>query len=244
MLRAHAVYCLLEPDTREKRYVGYTNNVRLRVNSHYCYANSRSHRSCWIRKLKREGLRPLVQVLCYLSSPEEAKRVEIEVIRLYRDRGVRLINSTDGGEGVANPSPERRASIVQNNKRMWADPAKREEMTSKIKASMTPERRAQISAQVTRQRTGTKHKPETIEKMKASWTEERKLNNPLRGRKRSPEVCKRISESKRGKPRSEETKTKVSATRKAKFASGEYEEVYPRTQDGTFMKLRREKEEA
>lgn len=212
----HSVYALLDPRTSEVRYIGYTKNrITDRLRGHVGNCKVSTYKSNWIKQLKALGLRPKSRALCILSSEKEALRIEVAVIALYRSRGVRLTNSTDGGEGSVNLLPEIRERIVKG-----------------VKASMTPERRAKISAQVTKQMTGSKRTEETKKKMRAAW-ERRKAKgcNPLKGRKRPKEICEKISQSHLGKIQTDECKEKISATRKEKFASGGYLDSYKRNSE-------------
>lgn len=219
MLASHySIYILLDPRTNEVRYVGYTKDITKRLYMHVGNCNNNSHKSNWIKQLKTLGLRPKPKTLCVLSSFEEALRVEIATIALYRSRGVRLTNSTDGGEGGVNFPPEVKERISRG-----------------IKAAMTPERRAAISAHTAKVRTGTKHSDETKERMSAAWEKRRaKGCNPLKGRKRPQEVCEKIRKSHLGARRSEECKDRISATRKEKFAAGDYNASYKRDASGRF----------
>lgn len=109
-MNAVAIYALCEPISGAVRYVGYSKDAPTRYKGHLS-ENSKTHKSRWVNKLLREGAAPKLRVLCVVQGATEAKRVEVALIAAYRRRGARLTNSTAGGDGVVDPSPEARAKI-------------------------------------------------------------------------------------------------------------------------------------
>lgn len=198
-----------------------------------------SYRSRWLRTLYRNGLHPVVRVLCVVQGRTEAQRVERELIGLYRRRGCKLTNHTDGGEGGKNPDAVTRKRMSRANKLKWQNPELRARMTEGIRRSRKdPDLLARLSAATKRQVFGPVSE-ETKIKLKAAWVERRKTwVNPLIGRKRDPEIGRRISASKKGVSRSEETRAKISATRKARFAAGGYDDTYTRNANGQFVQTK------
>lgn len=198
----------------------------------------RSHRDRWIAALYRHDLHPVVKVICVVENDSEAKRVEVALIALYRRRGCRLTNHTDGGEGGKNPDEVARLRMSEASKKKWTDPELRARMEKSIRASRkNPDLLARLS-KAAKLQPKRKASEETRARLVAAWIERRKSwTSPLLGKPRSSEVCKRISESKRGVPRSAATVQKVRATRKSKFASGEYASTYQRNlSNGRFVK--------
>lgn len=92
------LYLLIDPRTNACRYVGYSANPKRRYGDHL-RDRMPSHRINWIQSLFTEGLSPKLQVIAALSTIEEAQQLEIALIAKLRDRGVKLVNGTDGGEG-------------------------------------------------------------------------------------------------------------------------------------------------
>jgi hypothetical protein len=115
---------------------------------------------------------------------EEAKSKEIELIADYRFRGYRLVNSTDGGDGLFNPTPEVRAKI----------------RAAKMGRVLSAETRAKIG-DASRGRVPT-------EDTKA------KLSASLSGVKKSPEHAARVGLAQQGKVISAESRAKMSEAAK------------------------------
>lgn len=97
------IYHLMDPRTGEIRYVGKTIETELavRVIKHVHASANReknTHKSRWIQKLIREGVRPALTVI-ETGSGDGWVAAEQDWIALYEMTGARLTNLTDGGEG-------------------------------------------------------------------------------------------------------------------------------------------------
>lgn len=96
------IYCLIDPDTDQVRYVGKANDVLKRYKQHL-RENRRSYPVySWITSLKQKGQTPIVASLSrvLMSAWEEVESLWIEV---YRRKGAPLLNLTAGGDGTTNP---------------------------------------------------------------------------------------------------------------------------------------------
>lgn len=96
------IYELLDPRSKEIRYVGKTNNPKHRYSQHlYCskYRKRTSHCVSWIKSLLEIGLEPILEIKEEFNNECECFRREIELISKYRNDGVKLTNLTNGGEG-------------------------------------------------------------------------------------------------------------------------------------------------
>jgi len=90
------IYGLVDPETNEVRYVGKSNNPKVRYQSHLIDKKSNPHKTSWIKSLSKRGLKPKLVIL------EEATRDKWEErerywIKHYQDEGAPLVNILEGG---------------------------------------------------------------------------------------------------------------------------------------------------
>lgn len=103
------IYALCEPGTRTVRYIGKTNKLRRRYQEHLRLSITvKTHLGRWLASL---SVAPEMIVLSEVSCEESADE-EIRFIAAARMLGMNLVNSSDGGDGCTNPSPETRAKLV------------------------------------------------------------------------------------------------------------------------------------
>lgn len=146
-------YLHLKADTREIFYVGKGKVSRCRANSHL---NRTLH---WRNMVAKHGL--LVEIAAYWEDEEAAYEHECLLIACLRDMGVRLVNLTDGGDGVrghrhsdeykawqsdrmkmifaTDEAYRERHRLAQRER--FADPATREEHGEVVRQAWTPEKR-------------------------------------------------------------------------------------------------------
>ena len=99
------IYKLIDPNTLEIRYVGYTNRRRLshRLSCHLSESKrlNKCHRHWWINSLRKKGQRPIIELIKFL--PKRAKKSwqywETYFIDKYKKLGYDLTNGTLGGDG-------------------------------------------------------------------------------------------------------------------------------------------------
>lgn len=126
------IYVLIDPRTDEVRYVGKANNVSERYKAHLNRARKHQiHKKNWIDLLKREGLKPIIQVIDEVPI-EEWVFWEIYWVSQMKAWGFNLINYTLGGDGCTfgnqtsfkkghkswlgkNHSDETKRKIAENN---------------------------------------------------------------------------------------------------------------------------------
>lgn len=193
------IYDLIEPDTKEIRYVGKTVNLTQRLRKHlYMAEKENNHRAAWIKSLKAKGLKPEMCNVIEVSG--NGNQAEMERIALYQSYGIDLVNSTVGGDG---PLGFRHT----------------EEAKKRIGQASTGNT----------YRLGSKHSEEwkksNSERMKGNKfnlgrvrsEEERKVisqnskgNKGRKGQPLSDEHKRKVSESMKGHKMSEETKMKIS----------------------------------
>jgi hypothetical protein len=170
-----------------------------------------------------------VKIIAANLNEELALLAEIERIDQLRRLGVKLVNLTDGGEGMSGYKFTKEDALKRAKGRIGL---KRPDVSARFKGvKKSPEHRAKLSAT----RMGMKPSPETRLKLSAAskgrpssmlgkkHTEESKKKiadairgekNPFFGKTHTPEVMKKIIAANVGKVESAETKAKKSASAK------------------------------
>lgn len=167
-------------------YVGKGSQDR--IDRHMTFPKGdRSKKSAMVRHVMNAmGDVPRVKVASDLTETDAFNIERIWIAALGREPFGPLVNHTDGGEGVSNPSSDIRYRIGTG----WRG------------KKQSPEAVAKRSAK----RKGSKRSRESVERAAAK----------LRGRKRPPEVGQKVAAKLRGRPLSAETKAKLSAAHKGK----------------------------
>lgn len=177
----------LENYPERVRYVGITKHedaeTRLRTHKANTTRNTSIPLYKWMRKHNNKVVATVIE---NGLTWEEACKKEVSLIAEYRSKGYKLLNLTDGGEGLFNPSSSTRNKISLAHK-------------GKI---LTEETREKIAAH----NRGLKHSEETKKKMSASHKGKQAWN---RGKKVSESHRKNIINSLIGRPVSQETKDKI-----------------------------------
>ncbi len=80
-------------------YVGYAKNISKRWGKHRSPSKKEQHKHLY-RSMAKHGRDNffITELECH-ETLESVKRAEIEVIRMFKDTGVKLYNHSDGGEG-------------------------------------------------------------------------------------------------------------------------------------------------
>lgn len=123
MERIGYIYALLDPRDRQIRYIGKTiHKAESRYKEHIASATrpaqNETHCRRWIRRLIKDGYRPILVVLrrCPVGRLSELER---SLIAAARSWGARLTNITAGGEGLDSETASRLL------KQRWKDPEQR-----------------------------------------------------------------------------------------------------------------------
>jgi len=94
------IYALIHPNNGEIRYIGKADNPELRYCSHLNTTNLRfsTRKTAWIKSLRKIGLKPELLIVDKVPLSEWAfwERLYIKLFKLY---GMKLTNTTEGGEG-------------------------------------------------------------------------------------------------------------------------------------------------
>lgn len=99
-MKAKIIYTLSDPNTGLVRYVGKTNNIKRRLNSHMSnYSLSTStKKNNWIISLIKSEKLPIIEVLDEVPE-NDINFYEMFYISLLKSWGFNLLNGTDGGDG-------------------------------------------------------------------------------------------------------------------------------------------------
>jgi len=110
------IYGLVEPTTKELRYVGKSKNPKVRLRKHISERFKHdSYKDRWIRKMVDSESRPELIIIDEVLK-EEWQYWERHYIAYYRGLGVRLTNSTDGGDQP--PSTKGRKHTEESKRKM------------------------------------------------------------------------------------------------------------------------------
>jgi hypothetical protein len=95
------IYILKDPIDNSIRYVGKSNDPKRRL-YHHCSPSrfKNTHKCNWIKLLKRNGLRPLLEVI--EEVPVSVWKIREKFwIKYYIELGFDLTNTTTGGDGLS-----------------------------------------------------------------------------------------------------------------------------------------------
>jgi hypothetical protein len=154
------------------------------------------HRGRWVQSVIGRGLKPKLIVIEEVTQDNWEER-ERYWITHYRQLGCDLTNSTDGGDGISNPSREIRARISKSLMGNIVSPETRAKIGAFSRNRKMPEEAKQRIRQTLK---GRKHSPERIAAILAG-------KKPI-----TQETRHKMSVAKKGKPgkpMSEETKQKI-----------------------------------
>lgn len=189
------IYALLCPQG-EIRYIGKTTNPEARLAAHISKAKTnqtKHHAANWIRSLIKEGEKPAIEIVFEVPEGEPWEPYEIRLIAEFKAEGHRLTNSTGGGDGFFDVSPEAIAKRVAAAKitksapgykerisavmrEVRSSPAFREALSLKIKGAWAnPKTRASFLAGM--------RQPDAVERRKAASS--RRYDDPAFGRAQS-----------------------------------------------------------
>ena len=222
------IYALIDPQTNQIRYVGKTNNLKLRFRGHINEAKrgKRDHKNRWVASLLKKDFVPVVRVL--EECGDDWKEKETYWIAKLRSDGCNLTNSKLGGDGI-DPCEEsrRKMSDAKKGKTPW-NKGKKTSNESKRKQSEAARRRFDSMTQEERKTYASsmkKNRPNLKGKHKLTPEHKEKLrlanlgNKYTLGRKPSAEAIEKTASAHRGKSRTEETKKKIGDSNRGRKAT-------------------------
>ncbi len=156
------IYTLVDPETNAIRYIGKTTtSLRERLTNHLCEKKD-DRKNRWINKLKRQGLKPLIQLIEEVPIDAWRER-ECYWIAYYHAQGCDLTNTSLGGLGLGYCAPETRAKIAKTLTGRDNGPEFRAKMKEVMAARKgirrPPEVGAKVSATCRRKRLVRKYGP-------------------------------------------------------------------------------------
>lgn len=200
------IYALCEPGTRTVRYIGKTSTTpEKRLCRHQRETiKLDTHAGRWLRRIRSREETPTLVIFREVEG--DGSDAEKRYIRYAEGLGMRLVNSTEGGEGVTM-TPEIRKKIGDKN---------RGENNGMFGRVCSPEERALKSDSMRGKHAGDKNPSFGKEYSKE---ERARMSLATSGRTRTPEHCAAISAAKKGKRRSAESITKQRTTIAARKSS-------------------------
>lgn len=98
--KKYYVYGLFDPRNSELRYIGYSNNLKVRLQGHCSPSKLKknNHKNNWIKSVKNTGIRPEIVILETYEIESDAQDAEIDLIAYYKYIGCDLTNRTKGGD--------------------------------------------------------------------------------------------------------------------------------------------------
>lgn len=98
-MRNTFIYILICPITNDIKYVGKSNNPKLRFYKHLQMVDRNHNKNKWILYLKSKKLNPILSIIDEVLV-SEWKDKEKFYISKYREMGFELFNTSIGGEGL------------------------------------------------------------------------------------------------------------------------------------------------
>lgn len=134
------IYALLEPETKEVRYIGKSVNPKKRFDNHL-NIKRKQHCSCWIQSLKIKELKPIFSIIEETDKENWIKR-EQYWIAFYKNLGAKLTNHTIGGEGqcgiIQSAESNLKRSISLKGRKLGSYSEERKKAISKGKIGKIP----------------------------------------------------------------------------------------------------------
>ncbi len=152
-LKTVYIYALIDPETREFRYIGKTTRPKERLQNHM-NEKSNCHRSHWLQSLKAKGLKPEMVIIEEIRGAWPWQFEERYWIEYAKRCGCRLTNNTSGGDGVPDLPKEAREKMRQT----WIGRKHSPESLKKIGDAS----RGRVHSIATRQKMSNAHKGRQI----------------------------------------------------------------------------------
>lgn len=111
------IYALKDPITDEVIYIGKTKDFKKRLRDHHRIEKRiRCRLDRWKIKMHGLGLKAKMEILMVCGENDNVNEQEKLFIKLFKEKGINLLNMTEGGDGLQNPSREVRRKIGEKSK--------------------------------------------------------------------------------------------------------------------------------
>ena len=214
----YALHLASSPDNI--RYIGITkrDDPSARLKQHMHAANKGKCKYpvyLWMRKHIANGEKIAVTILEQGITEKEALDKEQFYILKLKSEGCSLVNATDGGRGLLNPTQETRTKISNFQKGRPKSEEQRKIMayyarnhSPEARKKMSDANKGKVVSQETRKKLSKARKGKKPHPNTSSPEARQKISNALKGRVFTPEWRKKLSEANKGKVVLEETKEK------------------------------------
>lgn len=127
------IYVLKDPRDLAIRYVGKSDNPKKRLSTGHLSDKSNCPRVSWIKSLKKQGLRPIEEVIDKVLDNEWEEK-EIYWINHYKEKGYNLVNWAKGGKGGSGMTGRTHSMATRLKQSNWRKGIVDSEETKKMKA--------------------------------------------------------------------------------------------------------------
>jgi len=223
--RTTNIYGLVDPrDIDLVRYIGKANNVEERFNGHLkeyhkCETIKKINKKVnWFKSLKKQNLVP--ELVFIESVPmDNWQEMERHYIKLYKSFGARLVNSTEGGDGVGCVTEEQRKNYgLKLEKNHWygknIPQEAKEKISQTLKEYFSSEEGIEARKLISERRKSREPWNKGLKLVGDKYSKNGKNNL---GMKRSEEVRLKLSEARRSRKiqikQTEESKRKISLSK-------------------------------
>jgi len=210
MIKIPQVYVITN-NVNGKVYIGKTNHLKTRWNAHKLEANKSKYKTAIYNAMRKYGVANFtIEVVAYYSSDEEMLLAEkYWISEMRKHLGIRNVyNETDGGDGLSGHKRSEAFKKLQSERRkgVKASPETRKKLSDSHKGYEHTEQQKMKIGNHTRGRTwkvvdGIRvwFNKEDVPPGPSGWrptAEQRERNSIMqKGKKRSPETRKKLSES-------------------------------------------------
>lgn len=209
----HIIYTLVDPNTKETRYVGRTSNQIVRYSDHHHLPDlqANTHKNNWIKSLLKNGQKSEMVIIKEYGTAEELINAEEYWYNFFISQGANLTNDPKSiGSGAW---PRQHTKLKGENHPMYGRRGKDNPLYGKPRP---PEVKAKISA-------GNKGVSRSKGKITSEETK-KKISLSKKGKTFSAEHKQKLSEAKQGIKQAPETVAKRVA-KLQKFSSEVEKEI-------------------